>query len=614
MVIKMNRSSLIDRLIAHYIEDVGHILDPQLLYICASIVDPVDRAYAILDFRCELVDTHRYNACIQLQGLIKKYVGNAAFANVSDADRANRAIDTFVLANQHCADVNSRLRSTSVLSESSLNYLLSEASALLDGWLSRVGLSSPNMALIASDLRPGPGASVGAPSSDFYSKFAEANNSVSSEGLFKFYSSILSQDGVALAAEQLRFTKTQSNYVVSDSRISTVPKSYIIDRTICIEPSVNMLFQLSTGKLLERVLRSLGICLSEQPDINRQLAFEGSLDSSYSTIDLRSASDTVSLALCERLLPRAWYQWLLMIRSPSTTIRGESVELNMMSTMGNGFTFPLQTLLFTALVHASYNLLGVKTHDRNHRLRYGVFGDDIVVVRNVFGLVCKNLTECGFLLNEDKTFHSGSFRESCGHDWLSGISVRPVYVSKLDTMQDRVSLVNRLIRWSTRTKILIPRTVGLLIHSIPKERINYVPFYESDDAGIKCTLGAYKRTELYSDLNRSSILFRKLGCNIGNIIYRIDKVRSSTRSFWYWKRKSLIERADINWHAVYLGILGGYVRGTGVMVRPRTLTYKSGVFVACPGWTATIDPSQFSGWRPKVVDWESTSDFYMFNM
>lgn len=85
------------------------------------------------------------------------------------------------------------------------------------------------------------------------------------------------------------------------NRLTTVLKTALTDRSICIEPGFNCFMQLGLGKMLRRRLRNRGIDLNTQ-DWNRWLALWGSKTNHIATIDLSSASDTIARGLVQFLL------------------------------------------------------------------------------------------------------------------------------------------------------------------------------------------------------------------------------------------------------------------------------------------------------------------------
>lgn len=601
-------SSSLSKLITRYIRDIRQVYpDEPLFKELEQTSDPLGLLASFNLVPLDIIgDTTLANALIQLKALPKKYIGEST----SSVDRAKNAIRKFRASNIKCRASNRKIRNIRPLSSDPANLVLSEASCLIEDWLTMAGQPSPNMAEIALDLRHGPGASLGCTGTSAYEKDALSRQTCTSEGLLRLHYTVISYDPVAQAAELQRVSQIGSVDIVHASKISTVPKTVDIDRTICIEPTVNMLYQLSTGRALEKVLRRIGIDTSTQPDVNRLLARYGSVSGSFGTIDLQSASDSLSLELCRRLLPKAWFEWLEFIRAKRTTIDGRTVKLEMISSMGNGFTFPLQTLIFSSIVVASYRLYGIPAYTRTNIPRFGVFGDDIIVDRRVFALVCKNLQDLGFTINRDKTFNHGGFRESCGHDWFHGFSVRPVYVATMHSKQDRYSLLNRLVRWSARTGIPLPRVCGFLQDTLGQDA-NLVPPWEADDSGIKVPLSYASMSSTLLRLQNKTCR-RIVGGAPGSIVYRRDAVSPDRINFWFrrqgtYHQKVSVKGYPINEGALLLSILGGYVRGTSVMVRSRTTMYKSGVLGCAPGWDAPIDPAQFAGWRVSYAEWTTAA-------
>jgi hypothetical protein len=256
-----------------------------------------------------------------------------------------------------------------------------------------------------------------------------------------------------------------------------------------------MFFQKGIAGVMQERLREVsGIDFRIQPERNQRLAQIGSVTGKFGTIDLSSASDSISLNLLKDLLPRQALNWLTLVRSPRTILpNGESIELHMISSMGNGYTFPLQSIIFYALVASVYKVYGVKLHKPNGKRtdgNFAVFGDDIIVDTRVYDIVCRMLDLLGFQVNLQKSFNTGHFRESCGSDFWLGRNVRGVYIKTLRDDMDCYSAINRIIRWSSRHGILLRRTVGHLLSGC---RFNGVPFDEADDAGIKIPLSLLRK-------------------------------------------------------------------------------------------------------------------------
>lgn len=236
---------------------------------------------------------------------------------------------------------------------------------------------------------------------------------------------------------------------VRGNRFTSVIKDSTKNRGICIEPSINLYYQLGLGKSLKKRLRRSGIELAvEEEDTklpnglsgivplakgadgqtrHKRKACVASLSGSHATVDLSSASDTVCFNLVRLLLPPDWFDLLSDLRSPFTLIEGKWVKLEKFSSMGNGYTFELETLVFLSLIAGLFSEMGVDYVIGEDLM---VYGDDIIVPSEFGDETLAMLRFFGFTPNERKTFVEGHFRESCGGDYFKGASVRPYYLEK----------------------------------------------------------------------------------------------------------------------------------------------------------------------------------------
>jgi hypothetical protein len=225
----------------------------------------------------------------------------------------------------------------------------------------------------------------------------------------------------------------RSPSVERGNRFSTAPKDATKFRAIASEPSINIFFQLGLGTELRKALGRIGgrlrpgIDLDSGQEVHRRVACEASRDGSMATLDLRNASDSVSVNLVRLLLPRRWVEALESLRSPFTQVDGRWVMLEKFSSMGNGYTFELETLIFTALAYEA--LTYADFLPRIGKDVY-VYGDDIIVPRDGVKSVVAVLRYCGFELNPEKSFSDGDFRESCGGDYFAGVPVRPFFLKE----------------------------------------------------------------------------------------------------------------------------------------------------------------------------------------
>ena len=229
---------------------------------------------------------------------------------------------------------------------------------------------------------------------------------------------------------------------VPGNRFTTVPKTCKTDRPIAMEPSINVFYQLALGRQLRLCLRRHDWDLDYAQDIHRQVACESSVSREFATLDLSNASDTVCRNLVRLLIPHQWFEALDSLRSPKTLVDGKWVVLEKFSSMGNGFTFELETILFGALACAATQLsrCGSGTLGKD----VFCFGDDIIVKSGVVPLLKPVLEFCGLTLNKEKSFYRDEpFRESCGGDYFAGHPVRPFFLKNLpNEPQDNISLAN----------------------------------------------------------------------------------------------------------------------------------------------------------------------------
>jgi len=110
-----------------------------------------------------------------------------------------------------------------------------------------------------------------------------------------------------------------------------------------------------------------------------------------------------------------------------TQVKGKWYHLEKFSSMGNGFTFELETLIFSAAVSAVYEMKGLVC---TFGVDASVYGDDIIVRTEAAADVIAALKYIGFTTNSDKTFLNGYFRESCGGDYFNGVPVRGYYMKE----------------------------------------------------------------------------------------------------------------------------------------------------------------------------------------
>lgn len=366
-------------------------------------------------------------AVAQLVALVRKFPFSWRTLGFEMSPK-EQAIETFMSAERRCKRINKlfwRIRRTPYAFK--LDYMRR--------WIHHVLGESPDLLKVYDGCDFGPGANLGVHgnATNLYRKmFAESWTVTEAAKLYVIGAlkrnnnlslHLLDEKGgyVCFDMDVLRERIIQRFRTVSYNQLSFVPKTAKTDRSIAVEPLMNSFLQKGIDLVLRSKLLRVGYDLSDQGR-NQYLAKVGSVDSSYATMDLSSASDSISVELARYLLPPAWFSLLNCARSPCYELGATKVAYEKFCSMGNGFCFPLETLIFAAAARAVM-------HERQDADRtHCVYGDDIVIPSDCFDNLKRLLGVIGFKVNSRKSFKTGPFRESCGADWYKGQDVRPVYV------------------------------------------------------------------------------------------------------------------------------------------------------------------------------------------
>jgi len=273
---------------------------------------------------------------------------------------------------------------------------------------------------------------------------------------------------LTLAAEDFGL-KLHKFKITNWNRVEFVPKNWSTHRTIACEPEGVIPLQLAFDGYAKECLLKRKINLFDQSR-NQRLARQGSVDDSFATIDLSSASDSESYMAVLWLFPEPWFRYLDSLRSSWYRLSdGTMGRYAKFSSMGNGTTFTTETLIFAASCHA----VGSKA--------FSVYGDDIIIEKELVGDLIRMLRFLGFSVNGKKSYTAGPFRESCGGNYYLGVDITPFYIRTVDRRKTVLShLVNGLA------------TIGLpegelwqyLRSLISEFELPLVPFNESSISGV----------------------------------------------------------------------------------------------------------------------------------
>jgi hypothetical protein len=257
------------------------------------------------------------------------------------------------------------------------------------------------------------------------------------------------------------------------NRIEFVLKDWRRKRVIAAEPVATLPLQLCfDAHVKDRLCRLTPIRLNDQSH-NQRKAYIGSIDGSFATVDARMASDTSATEMAAWMLPPKWFAFLSALRAPKGIYKGDkdlgipgfTVRYAKFSSMGNGATFALETLVFTAACRA----LGSKG--------YQVYGDDIVIETELVAPLTRLLRFLGFYLNPEKSFSEGPFRESCGSNWYEGSDITPF---KLDTNASKKTDLSLVVNQLGRRAVPGGHLWKVLQEIVQSADLPLVP-WESDD-------------------------------------------------------------------------------------------------------------------------------------
>lgn len=406
-------------------------------------------------------------------------------------DKEAVALTGFANAELKCLDTNRRLqyhRRKPFLRSSGVDVVLHYAQQKIAGILGV--LPSPDK--LKFQFGPGANTNVSAARANPRAKLSAAFEC--SNKLVPAISALLEEVPSWVANNST--TSDESRWVVPVSvahgKVVFVPKNAKTYRSIVVEPILNGFFQKGYGSYIRDCLLRSGIDLRDQTR-NQDLACRASVDGSLATLDLSMASDCLSSELVWELLPFEWADCLDRLRSSTITLTpaqivslseslgGQFVNddgylmLQKFSSMGNGYTFELESLIFYGLAYGAVRSLHLSQRD------VSVYGDDIIIPKAAFSRLTEVLSYVGFDTNMSKSYSDGPFRESCGADYLNGFDIRPFYQKSLISDRTLYSMHNWFVRHGE-----------LALAEACKSAIRYGVIYGPDGYGDGHLIGSYQ--------------------------------------------------------------------------------------------------------------------------
>lgn len=351
-------------------------------------------------------------------------------------------------------------------------------------------------------------------------------------------------------------------------RVQCVPKSLTKNRTISAEPTTLQFLQQDLFAVMDDWFSSgplrRHVHLHDQR-ASQDLCLKASRDGRFSTIDLSSASDSVTVPLVRSLFRESdLCDALMSTRSTHVIFNDTTIELTKYGGMGNGTTFPVESTVFSMLCEAACRRAGCD------RPEYLVYGDDIILPTEAVDDLLQLLEENHFTVNVSKSYFNttGSFfREACGMWALNGTDITPLRLSRRLYWRDGtspseaagwLSLYNDSLRWGY---LMLRRCINDILRATPWFRsIRRVPYFE-ERGGKPWVPSVYALTFDGNDTNwqvphtwnrrlRGGCLFHhEAKCLTIKATTTPTAVPDENRYFSYWIRQ--LSRSDLATETIF---------------------------------------------------------------
>lgn len=302
--------------------------------------------------------------------------------------------------------------------------------------------------------------------------------------------------GIPESARELEMLTIVTQDQEQPVRVVHVPKTLKAPRIIAIEPCCMQYVQQGIRNVLYDMIESYWLSAGHvnfrDQSINQKLALSSSRDGLLVTIDLSDASDRVPRDLALEMF-RSNPDLRDAIDACRSTMAqlpdGQLVgPLKKFASMGSALCFPVEAMYFyTICIVASLRAQNLPASPRNIKhvsKDLYVYGDDIIASIANANAVLDHLRKYNCKVNANKTFVSGSFRESCGVDAYAGVQVTPTYLRH--ERPENWQQASRIISWVASANLFerrgYIRTSQLLFKTV--ERILGPLPYVSETSGV----------------------------------------------------------------------------------------------------------------------------------
>jgi hypothetical protein len=219
------------------------------------------------------------------------------------------------------------------------------------------------------------------------------------------------------------------------AKVVLVPKDSRGPRLISMEPLEFQWIQQGLSRTLVKFIENHELTRGHvnftDQEINRKLALRGSVSGDIVTLDMKEASDRVSLWLVRELFrDTPILAHLEGTRTEATELPTQEILLmRKFAPMGSALCFPVESLVHWSLAVATLNVVDRKSMKYARKSVY-VYGDDIVIKGKNHMSLFDTFPYFKLKFNKDKCCTTGIFRESCGMDAVLGESVSIMKIKK----------------------------------------------------------------------------------------------------------------------------------------------------------------------------------------
>jgi hypothetical protein len=257
------------------------------------------------------------------------------------------------------------------------------------------------------------------------------------------------------------------------AKVLAVPKSYKASRIIAMDDTYRNAISLQIEEIFRNCDRNAKypqIDLERQ-EINQEYAYEGSVFGNIATLDASHASDLQSKTLFIDVFPLEYTRRVASLLPDHYEVNGSVRMMQMASTSGHALTFRHETIVYKAIAAAAIRFLSGLCPDlvfqktcmdpSGEEVGFShAYGDDTEVATEAYDTVLFFFSTLGLIINQDKSYADGPYRESCGKEYMDGKDFTSVYyprfpiVGSISTKGDHVNLdADRIYNDTYRGKI-----------------------------------------------------------------------------------------------------------------------------------------------------------------